>query len=91
MIIFVLTYARVSARVVGGDPRYKLKTPSDKRLREDIKSSGKFAIFSYLNIEGGGGLRLITEKWQLKIKLSTSMEKLHLFKDRGGRGPEGYF
>ena len=37
-------------------------------LRDDIKSSGKFAIFSYLKIEGGGGLRLITEKWQLKIK-----------------------
>ncbi len=25
------------------------------RLRDDIKSSGKFAIFSYLKIEGGGG------------------------------------
>ena len=37
-------------------------------LRDDIKNSGKFAIFSYLKIEGGGGLRLITEKCQLKIK-----------------------
>ncbi len=39
-----------------------------RHLRDDIKSSGKFAIFSYLKIEGGGGLRLIAEKWQLKIK-----------------------
>ncbi len=37
-------------------------------VRDDIKRSGKFAIFSYLKIDGGGGLRLITEKWQLMIK-----------------------
>ncbi len=30
-------------------------------VRDDIKSSGKFAIFSYLKIEGGGGQRQITE------------------------------
>ncbi len=38
------------------------------RLRDDIKSSGKFAIFSYLKIEGGGGQMQITEKLQIKIK-----------------------
>ena len=41
---------------------------SGRPLRDDIKSSGKFAIFSYLKIEGGGGPRQITEKWHLKIK-----------------------
>ncbi len=33
-----------------------------------IKSSGKFAIFGYLKIDGGGGRMQITEKWHLKIK-----------------------
>ncbi len=37
-------------------------------LRGDIKSSGKFRIFSYLKIEGRGGQRQITEKLQLKIQ-----------------------
>ncbi len=39
-----------------------------KLLWDDIKSSGKFAIFSYLKIEGEGGRRQITEKWYPKIK-----------------------
>ncbi len=38
------------------------------RFRDDIKSSGKFAIVSDLKIEGGGGRRQITEEWHLKIK-----------------------
>ena len=48
----------------------KTSFPSiSKKVRDDIKSSGKSAIFSYLRIEGGGGLRLITEKWQLHLKI----------------------
>ncbi len=39
-----------------------------QNLRDDIKSSGKFAIFSYLKIEGGQ--RHITEKLQLKIQIA---------------------
>ena len=39
-----------------------------KCIRDDIKSSGKFTIFSYLKIEGGGGQRQVMEKWHLKIK-----------------------
>ncbi len=37
-------------------------------FKDDIKSSGKIAIFSYLKIEGGGGQSQITEKSHLKIK-----------------------
>ncbi len=37
-------------------------------LRDDIKSSGKFVIFTRLKIEGGGGQRHITEKIPLKIQ-----------------------
>ena len=37
-------------------------------LRDDIKSSGKFAILTRLKIEGGGGQRHITEKIPLKIQ-----------------------
>ena len=40
-----------------------------KYLRDDIKSSGKFAIFARLKIEGGWGQRHITEKLPLKSKL----------------------
>ena len=36
-------------------------------FRDDIKSSGRSEIFSFLRIEGGGGQRQITEKLQLKI------------------------
>ncbi len=43
-------------------------------LRDDVKSSGKFTIFSYLIIEGGGGRRQITEKWDLKINLQLKIE-----------------
>ncbi len=38
-------------------------------LRDDIKSSGKFAIFTRLKIEGGGGQRQISEKLPLKIQI----------------------
>ncbi len=37
-------------------------------LWDEIKSSGKFAIFTRLKIEGGGGQRHITEKLPLKIQ-----------------------
>ena len=46
-----------------------------KIIRDDIKSSGKFAILSYLKIERGGGQRHITEKLQLKIK---TLEDVHV-------------
>ncbi len=41
---------------------------STKSLRDHIKSFGKFAIFTRLRIEGGGGQRHITEKLPLKIQ-----------------------
>ncbi len=37
-------------------------------VRDDIKSSGKFAIFTRLKIEGGGDQGHITEKLPLKIQ-----------------------
>ena len=45
-------------------------------IRDDIQSSGKFAIFTRLKIEGGRGQRHITEKIPLKIQSVT--EKLPL-------------
>ncbi len=37
-------------------------------VRDEIKSSGKFAIFTRLKIEGGGGQMHISEKLPLKIQ-----------------------
>ncbi len=37
-------------------------------LRDHIKSSGKFTIFTRLKTEGGGGQSHITEKLPLKIQ-----------------------
>ncbi len=37
-------------------------------VRGDIKSFGKFVIFTRLRIEGGGGQRHITKKLPLKIQ-----------------------
>ncbi len=47
--------------------RRNFQFATEKLKRWPLKSSGKFAIFSYLNFEGGGGQRHITEKLQLKI------------------------
>ncbi len=37
-------------------------------IRDDIKCSGKLAIFTILKIEGGGGQSHITEELPLKIQ-----------------------
>ena len=50
-------------------------------LRDDIKSSGKFAIFSYLEISWGGGRRQITGKWHLKIKTAEYINVKMIEKD----------
>ena len=44
------------------------KSPDTLHVRDDIKSSGKLAIFTRLKIDGGGGQRHITEKLPLKIQ-----------------------
>ncbi len=58
-------------------------------LRNDIKSSGKFAIFSHLKIEGGGGQRHITEKLQLKIQtvedIDVKLTQKYLAGDKDGK------
>ncbi len=51
-----------------------------KLLRDDIKSSGKFAISSYLKIEGVGGRRQITSG----TSVPASTEKLQLKIEGGG-------
>ncbi len=44
------------------------KDPKRLPIRDEIKKSGKFAIFTRLKIEGVGGQRHIMEKLPLKIQ-----------------------
>ncbi len=44
-------------------------------LRDDIKSSGKFAIFTRRKIEGGVGQRHIMEKLPLKIQIVEDIDE----------------
>ncbi len=43
-------------------------SPKSNAVRDDIKSSGKFTIFSYLKIEGGRGSEAHYGKMATKIK-----------------------
>ncbi len=45
-----------------------LEGNSSINVRDDIKISGRLAIFNQSKIEGEGGKRLIMEKLQLKIE-----------------------
>ncbi len=57
-------------------------------VRDDIKSPGKFAIFTRLKTEGGGGPRHISEKLPLKIQIVKDIDVKITLNDLEGNRDE---